>query len=192
MERTVENVRRIRNTVSNIFYLLIGGVGLGGIINILTDGLSHGIPLGEAVIGIGTLILAFATFYLAFSEMEEGIRNREQEEAEAITNRRRLRVKEQLDGFYAPVYGIGRRDFIELGYHRTADHYVHKMMKELRSKYGYLASDELREDLDHYYTLNLPQLRPQEWLAIIEPLWDRIMGDYESLVDEYNAITIPE
>ena len=103
MERSVENIRRIRNIIITIFTAIIVVVGIGTLVHMSATGFSLDLGVGEAIIGIATLILALATFYLAFIDMEEGIRNREQSEIETGRDRRRLRLKEQLEGLYSPL-----------------------------------------------------------------------------------------
>jgi len=134
------------------------------------------------IVGFATVLLGFATFNLGFIEIKESRRER-----------RRLRLKEQLEDLYSPLFGLGAREFLEFSCHRQADHRVHKKMEELQSRYKYLATNELRELLDIYYQTDIGPLShdKQLWNNFIRPIWNHIVSDFENRSDEYNDLTGP-
>ncbi len=73
---------------------------------------------GELAIGLGTFALAYATIILALNETEEGKNNREQARELAKKDRRRMRLKEQLEGLYSPLMSIKETDFLTYLNHR--------------------------------------------------------------------------
>jgi hypothetical protein len=189
MERTIENVRRVRSLVSNAFIIIIIIVGFGVLITTFqTEKLEIGIELGEGVIGIATLFLAYATFYLAFSEMEEGIRNREQAETEAKNERRRLRIKEQLDELYSPIVAYMNL-IIDKSQHTYREGEIMPLMEKIRSKYEYLAEPKLQKLLQEYYRFNKVTISSQEWQDFIAKFTQTIIDDFKKLTEEYNELT---
>jgi len=159
---------------------------------------------GELVIGAATLVLGFATYFLGYTGLADNELNRKQDIELAEKDRRRLRLKEQLEGLYSPLIGIGKKDFITKPYHTydppraeiygAPPHYIHKIMVEIRSKYKFLAEDELKEALDYYYKKEFndwDKMRPAEALAILEDLWNKITEDFDCLSIEYSALTSP-
>jgi len=160
------------------------------------------LSFGDFLIGDATVFLAFATVILAFTQIDEGRINRNQISALAEKDRRRLRLKEQLEGLYSPLIGIGRKDFIVKPYHRyeaprgemygPPPHYIYEMMVEIRGKYKFLAEDELKEALDHYYKFDSDQwkkMRTAESGAILEGLWDKITEEFDCLSLKYSVLT---
>jgi len=188
MERSVENIRNIRNVITAIFTVIILVVGLGAIYHMVVTEFSFDLGIGEAIIGIATLILACATFYLAFIDMEEGVRNRVQSELEARRDRRRLRLKEQLEGLYSPL--IAYLDLLsDKSQHLYREGEVMPLMLRIKTKYEFLAEPDLRELLIEYYNTNLSALSDQEWDEIITPIIECIGNDNADLSKEYSELT---
>jgi len=177
-------------------------IGTGLIILFLTILVFQGkIGPDGFVVGTGTFLLAIATFHLANIERAESRQNRKQDKHLAEKDRLRLRLKEQLEGLYSPLMGIGKEDFIIQPNHRYEaprgdqwgpdPNYVHEIMVEMRSKYKYLADDELKKALDFYYTKELDYgetLGKEEWSALIEDLWDRITEGFDMRSIEYSNL----
>jgi len=131
---------------------------------------------GDFIVGLGTLALAFATMSLVLVELEV-----------SSVNRRINRIKDQLDRLYAPLYGIGEKNFTWDYKHREGQSIYNFMMAEIRNRYKYLASPELKKLLDDYYQ------RISDYKSIEEEklkvIWKQIIKDFEALVNEYNSLT---
>jgi len=156
---------------------------------------------GELAIGLGTFTLAYATIILALIETEEGMNNREQARELAEKDRRRMRLKEQLEGLYSPLMSIKETDFLIYQYHRfegregagmipaEIEHYVHRKMAELRSKYNFLTTDELRVSLNVYYEIDFNDEENENRIKFLIKLWDEIEGDFDLLSIKYSDLT---
>lgn len=162
--------------------------------------LEDSISSGDFVIGLFTYFLGCTTIYLGLTEISEGRENRRQDRALAVQDRRRLKVKEQLEDLYSPLIGIGKKDFIEMPHHKyeepppgkyvKVEDHVHKVMVEIRSKYKYLAKDELKGLLDRYYLKKWETITDNTlWFEYIEPIWCKINEDFNSLSREYSDLT---
>lgn len=132
---------------------------------------------GDFSVAIGTILLAGFTVYLAWIEIDEGKKER-----------RRLRLKEQLEEFYSPL--MAHIEFFDkLDEHRVRDTAIWKLMVPMRNRYEFLASPDLREKLRTYYNTNLSSLTETKWNELIKPIKKMIVSDFHSLIDEYNELT---
>lgn len=140
----------------------------------------------DMFVAFGTILLALATFQLAYSEVEESRKER-----------RRLRLKEQLEGLYAPLMtdldlfdenksGISLMSTIEIIYNK------------IKLKYEYLALPNLREQIREFYRINYivstkkpikPDLIAKFNKVCIIETKETIFNDYNSLLEEYNELT---
>jgi hypothetical protein len=189
MEQTVENIRKTQLSATKIITVIIILVGIGAISHILLTGSSE-IGTGEAIIGIATFFLALATLNLAFSEMEEGIKNRDQSEIEASKDRRRMRLKEQLEELYSPL--LSYIDFFDkVSEHSLRDTAIWKWMETLRSKYEFLATADLKQELRKYYQCRDQGFVDEEDIIILFNIKKIIIKDYEELSKEYSELTAP-
>ena len=128
----------------------------------------------DAMVAIGTMLLAFATFYYGSVEYFES-RN----------NRRLERIQKQLDELYSPLIGVEANTFIRWNLHKTRGAY--NIMMRIRAKYKYLASMELRELLDEYYKrIDSGKYVEEELLGQI---WKQVVNDFEAFINEYNSLT---
>jgi hypothetical protein len=154
---------------------------------------------GELVIGEATILLAFATFLLAMTETEESRQNRQimLEEGraqrqvmldEARRERRRIRLREQLEGLYSPLMS-----FIDIIDDRTQHRQGELMflITSLRTKYEYLAEPKLKEVLREYYNTNKSTISNEKWIELANKLGDAIGIDYTFLIEEYDDLTRP-
>lgn len=154
---------------------------------------------GEFAIGLGTFTLAYATIILALNETDEGRNNREQARELAEKDRRRMRLKEQLEGLYSPLMSIKETDFLTYQYHRYEEpkpggpseneHYVHRKMTELISKYNFLATDHLRVSLNVYYGIDFNDEENENRIKFLIKLWDEIEGEFDLLSIKYSDLT---
>lgn len=151
---------------------------------------------GELAIGLGTFVLAYATIILTLNETNEGRINREQDKDLAEKDRRRMRLKEQLEGLYSPLMSIKETDFLTYQYHRDkepekggpSEHYVHKKMAEIKSKYNFLATDQLKISLAVYYEINFNDEQNENRIKLLIELWDEIEAEFDSLSIQYSYL----
>ncbi len=130
------------------------------------------IDRGDALVGFATIFLGFATMLLGFTEMNT-----------SRISRRMSRIKDQLDRLYSPIFGIGENEFMEHWRHKDVNDYIYQLMNEIRSRYKYLASPELRELLDEYYQ------HPKERGKFLRDIWNCVVKDFNDLSEEYNYLT---
>ena len=181
---------------------LVSVIGIVLIIILLSSMVLEGtINLEGFVVGVGTFLLAMATFYLAYTEMAESIKNRIQYRELAEKDRRRRRLKEQLEGLYSPLISIGETDFLTYLNHRYTEreragmipaekeHFVHKKMAEIRSKYNFLATFEMKQSLDVYYGIDFNDLENENRIRLLSGLWIKIKKDFSCLSIEYSDLT---
>lgn len=132
------------------------------------------INFGEFSVAIGTLLLAAFTFQLAVTEVEE-----------SQNERKRLRLKEQLEGFYSLLMPY-IDDFND---QRTRGVFLHEkqgLMNNVQSKYEFLASPKLRELFRRFYDRNDCN---KNWAEIINSIHDTILEDFHKFTEEYNKLT---
>ena len=186
-----------------IRYSIIGVTILFIIIVALTINLKNigDMTDGDFAIGLGTFTLAYATIILALNETDEGRNNREQARELAEKDRRRMRLKEQLEGLYSPLMSIKETDFLTYQYHRYTEreragmypaekeHYVHRKMAELRSKYSFLATDQLRVSFNVYYGIDFNDEENENRIKFLIKLWDEIEGEFDLLSIKYSDLT---
>lgn len=156
---------------------------------------------GDFIIGEATLSLAYATFFLGYAAMGDSILNREHERELAEKDRRRLRLKEQLEGLYSPLISIGETDFLTYLNHRYEarervgmfsaenEHYVHRKMAEIKSKYNFLATFEMKLSLDIYYGIDFNVLENENLTKLLSKLWIKIKEEFYCLSIEYSELT---
>jgi len=165
-----------------VFYGILGSMGIYILLNYQT------VHWEDMFVAIGTVILALFTWKLALTETEESKQTRQIMIEEARKERRRLRLKEQLEGLYSPLMS-----FIDLiddkEQHRYKDGDIMPMMHGLRSKFEYLAEPHLKEILREYYNTNLSLLSDTEWQDLASRLRDGIGIGHSRLIDEYNDLT---
>jgi hypothetical protein len=166
--------------------------------------------IGELIIGLGTVTLAFFTASLADSSTGDAKKSRDITLQENKKERRRLRIKEQLEGLYSPLmsyiylfnvvdehfslserhlYGASPRD------PKTA---IWLLIQEIRGKYNFLAEPELREELNKYYMFrddppydehgNYINEKGEIFLDILNKVQKMIVEDFEKLTKEYNDL----
>ena len=128
---------------------------------------------GDMVIGTATLFLAFATFFLAFIEISENKKDR-----------RRLRIKEKLEGLYSPLMANIKlfHDYEQHDYGKP----IYRLMLELKNQYIYLAESDLRKILFTYYNTIKIDMNQRN---LIEKVEDNIEIDYNKLITEYDVLT---
>jgi hypothetical protein len=143
------------------------------------------IDLGEAVIGLATEVLAFATLLLAITEIHEGNLNRELQSQESKNERNRLRLKEQLEGFYSPIM-----PYVDDFNDKTprSVFYIEKegLLNYIQSKYEFLASPELRELFRRFYDKDD---YIENWGEIINSIHDTLKEDFKRFTKKYNELT---
>jgi uncharacterized integral membrane protein len=149
------------------------------------------VNIGEILVGLGTIILAFFTATLATATEREGKKQREMIIEEAQTERRRLRLKERLEGLYSPLMGLGS-DFEHPETHMEYFKYqssrgpgeVYVTMKRIRNIYSYLALSVLKDQLDGYYTqYHAINHMPNE--QYLKNLRAQFVKDYDDIIKEY-------
>lgn len=129
---------------------------------------------GEYAVAVGTILLALFTYVLAHGETEKSRKER-----------RRLRLKEQLEKFYSPLMG-------EIGYFFNEDispkekirhFYSIISLYKIKSIFEFLASNDLREELRMYFVGGKIDIEE------INNLRDIIYDDFKSLSEEYSELT---
>jgi hypothetical protein len=159
--------------LDKIGFLFVGFtiITLDSIIYIMTN--SGLIGWGDFAIGTATLFLAFATFFLAFIGIDESKKDR-----------RRLRIKEKLEGLYSPLMANIKsfQDYDE----KKINTSVHNFMLGLKNKYIYLAEPDLRKILFTYYNTSKFDVNQRNFLNQIA---DTIERDYKKLIKEYDELT---
>ena len=160
----------------------------------------------EFFVAFGTIMLAAFTYDLATRETRESREMRQLMIQEARRERRRLRLKEQLEAFYAPLRADLELIFFKyqifIDRHRAFRKVMHD--NEIKKKYEYLALDKLKEQLREYFRmwedLNSFAVRKHytdvgtentEKIIIekLEEITKTIFEDYKNLIKEYNDLT---
>ena len=163
-----------------MFVIVMGMIAFAGIYNIMTT--------GEAVLNIVTILLAFATVFLAYTEIEEGRANREHARDLADKDRRILWIKEQLEGLYSPL--MAYIDIVGNKYQHTyKEGDIMPLMHNIRSKYEYLAENDLLKYLREYYNTNISNLNEEDWKKMIGDIIDAIGVGYSELIIKYSKLT---
>jgi hypothetical protein len=138
------------------------------------------IGAGDLYVGTATVILAAVTFTLVWGEIDSSKKER-----------RRERLKEQLEGMYSPLMGLGD-DFEDAKFHMSySEHIVRETMMKIRSVYSYLASNALKSRLDLYYK----QYHARDFMPNrleLDNLRVLFTADYEEITKEYRELTISE
>jgi hypothetical protein len=145
--------------------------------------------IGEILVGLGTILLAFFTSLLTTATEREGKKQRKMIIEEAQTERQRLRLKEQLEGLYSPLIGLGT-NFEKPEFHSVYyKHPVRTTMGNIRSVYSYLASNALKDLLDLYYNnYYSPNHMPDS--NMLKNLHILFTSDFEEITKKYQNITI--
>ena len=164
-----------------VFYGILGCIGIYILLYYQT------VHWEDMFVAIGTVILALFTWKLAITETEESKQTRQIMIDEARRERRRLRLKEQLEGLYSPLMSF--IDLIEYRYqHGYREGLIVPLMDSLRIKYEYLAEPDLKEILREYYNTNLGTLSDAEWQDLANGLRDAIGIGHSRLIDEYDEL----
>ena len=143
-------------------------------------------PWGDFVVGEATILLAYATFFLGYAAMGDSILNREHERDLAAKDRRRLRLKEQLEGLYSPLMSyIDILDNIKK--HKSEPFY--SIMQKFKNKFEFLAEEDLKDLLREYYHTDLYSLSKDEWNKLINPMMDAIGNGCMNISLEYDDLT---
>jgi len=184
-----------RSSYGVIAWLFIGIIILVGYL-FIQDYLGEKTVNPEYIIGLATLILAFATFNLAENEIREGNKDR-----------RRLRIKEQLEGLYSPAMACipyfliikehfsiaeGCEDKCHLG----QESYIYQLMQKIKDKYEFLAEQSLKEQLRNYYIVKkerplIGEMKKEDelnWNKMLSDIQSCIMDEHKKLSDEYSEL----
>lgn len=177
----------IMNKSKKFDWILIFVIGTGLIILLLIILVLQGkISPDGFVVGTGTFLLAIATFYLAYTERTESISNRIQDKELAEKDRRRLRLKEQLEGLYSPLMSC-------LNYLDNRDAHTSEpllsLMQKLRGKFEFLAENDLRDLLREYYVTDIPVISKTDWDNLIYPMIEAIGTGCADISFEYDDLT---
>jgi hypothetical protein len=154
---------------------------------------------GEFFIGGATVFLAMVTFALVLSGANESKKER-----------KRKRLKEQLEGLYSPLmsyiylfnvvdehFSSNERRLRLISSHdpKTA---IWLLIQEIRGKYNFLAEPELRKELNKYYLFrddppydehgNYINEKGEKFLDILNKVQKMIVEDFERLSREYNDL----
>ena len=166
------------------FYMILGGMALHIVLN------PKDILWEDMFVAFGTVLLALFTYTLASGETASSAEMRELMINEARMERRRLRIKEQLEGLYSPLMAE-LESMTNQGSHYRPDAQLFLLMSQLKSKYEYLADSDLKEQLRDYYNTNLSEVSPERWENMVDVLRDAIAFGHLSLIEEYDALTKP-
>ena len=171
-------LRRFSITTSIIILIIILACAyLLGMLGLFGE--SFDFSFGELAVALGTLLLALYTHYLGVTDQKE-----------SQTERRRLRIKERLEGLYSPLAGI-------MVFFNTEDSYLilkqpmHKFFTdtEILRNYEYLASDELIELLREYFNHDERHFTEPRWTVWQRSMRERIDFDFNELLEEYNQLS---
>jgi hypothetical protein len=154
----------------------------------------------EYATGVGTILLAFVTQDLVFNEIDEGKKNR-----------RRDRIRDQLEGLYSPAmawidkFAITEEHFTKAESHKIKGSskndpktYTWQMIQDIRSKFEFLAEPILKEQFRQYYEAREHPPYDEkggqiyekeiEFRKILENIQNLIKEDYKKLSDEYSGL----
>ena len=154
---------------------------------------------GEFFIGGATVLLAMVTFALVLSGANEGKKER-----------KRKRLKEQLEGLYSPLMS-----YIYL-FNVVGEHFslserrerafstdekptaIWLLIQNMRGKYNFLAEPQLRKELNKYYMFrddspydehgNYINEKGEIFLDLFNKVQKMIEEDFERLSREYNDL----
>jgi len=161
--------------ISIIFIIIIVITGLLAYMGVMN--------VGELVLGLSTILLGFAIFVLAFTEVEESQKDR-----------RRLRLREQLYGLYSPLMAHINL-FVEEDYEHTKIKIIDPFMEKyfIESKYEFLALDKLKELLREYFSTTTVDIRMnrENWKKIMDEIRVSIREDFKNLTKEYTELNRP-
>lgn len=156
--------------------------------------LNQDMAKGEFFIGSATVILAMATFFLAFTEHTEGQYSREQVDRLAKEERMRLRLNEQLEGLYSPL--LAELDKIE-NTKIYGSQLVKKELLMIFDKYKhileFLGSDRLKDKIIRLYEMSSEvemKFTRDDWDRYVNKLIEIIIEDTNSLMKKYEDLTI--
>jgi hypothetical protein len=129
---------------------------------------------------------------------------------ESKKERKRKRLKEQLEGLYSPLMSyIYMFIAVEKHFSSTESHLYDPspqdskiplwlLMKEMRGKYNFLAEPQLKEELNKYYMFrddppydehgNYINEKGEKILDILNKVQKMIVEDFEKLSKEYNDL----
>lgn len=161
--------------ISIIFIIIIVITGLLAYMGVMN--------VGELVLGLSTILLGFAIFVLAYTQVEESQKDR-----------RRLRLREQLYGLYSPLMAHINL-FVEGDYEQTKIKIIDPFMEKylIESKYEFLALDKLKELLREYFSTTSVDIRMnrENWKKLMDEIRESIREDFKNLTQEYSDLTRP-
>jgi len=160
------------------FSIIIGFIIIGSIIALLSKDALFAEVLSGASIGMGTALLAYFTFRLTDATIKEGRQER-----------RRQRIKEQLDILYSPLKAH-TNELRDIRRHNVLR--IKNMMEGIKMRYEYLATPELLEKFrDYYKYFPLHLVTIENWDSYIDEIINQVEKDYKILIDEYTSLTEP-
>jgi len=152
------------------------------------------INMGDVMVALGTILLAFFTAELAMSATDDAKAYRRLMIDEARRERRRLRIREQLYGLYSPLMAhitfFSKEDY-EHRKEKMIDPFMEKYL--IKSNYQFLASDRLKDLLIQYFDTTPANIRHDRgsWEELMDQLRNTISDDFRSLSEEYRNLTSP-
>lgn len=141
---------------------------------------------GDYIIGSSTFFLGFTTVYLALTGMAEGRRNRIQISELAEKDRRRLRLKEQLEGLYSPLMSY---IYVLDNINEHKGEPLFSVMQKVRGKFEFLAEEELKDSLREYYNTDLWSMSEDKWEKLIGHIMEAIGTGCVDISSEYDDLT---
>lgn len=167
-----------------LFYALLASILIGSFIS-LEAAIRGAISLSVFIMILTLLcgiLFKCTDYYLS-------ILDHTQEENHNKKERRRLRLKEQLEGLYSPLRAEEKKilHIKVYGYQLIADqlklifdNYIHEI--------EFLASDNLKKEIYRLYYENL-ELSQDRWNEYIDNLIKIIKDDTKYLLEKYNKLT---
>lgn len=152
------------------------------------------INLGDVMVALGTILLAFFTAELAMSATEDAKAYRRVMIDEARRERRRLRIREQLYGLYSPLMAhvtlFSKEDY-EHRKEKMIDPFMEKYL--IKSNYQFLASDRMKDLLIQYFDTTPANIRQDtgSWEELMDQLRNTVSEDFHNLSEEYRNLTNP-
>lgn len=170
----IHDMDRLDVTFIGVFIIIFIGFSMA---LCLKDALFSDV-FGGASIGLGTALLAYFTARLAQATINEG-----------KMERRRLRIKEKLEGFYSPlVHEIENIERIKQCTVYDMKNNLQSQFKEFTPVIAFLASENLKEKIAKLYKKDF-ELSSADWNRYIDKITEIIREDFSSLIEEYNELT---
>jgi len=143
----------------------------------------------DMFVAFGTVILALFTWHLALTQTDESKQTRELLIDEGKKERRRLRLKEQLEDLYSPLMAhISYFDWLQPRSNHIRG--IREFMEyEIKNRYEFLATTQLRNLLITYYHPDTRTMTDQDWSIFIRNVGKTIEDDYSRIAREYYDLT---